>query len=270
MTTTKPYDYLNRVSSISASSPVSYSYDGKLRRRVRWESTLVGSAWVTNQTVRYVYDGNLVIQERDGHNLALVSYTRGNDLSGAMQGAGGIGGLLGRTDSQSSSLYHCDGNGNVTCLIGTNQLVVARYLYDPYGNTLSASGPLADANLYRFSSKESHANSGLVYYLYRFYDPNLQRWPNRDPLGELGGVDLYTYVENNPVAKIDPTGKLSVWPCTSGEWSKCFKKCQKNGPDFICVQCIAFYQEVGIPPWIGGVIRVTLCVCYKVQCTQRS
>ena len=27
----------------------------------------------------------------------------------------------------------------------------------------------------------------LKYYLYRYYDPNLQRWPNRDPLGESGG-----------------------------------------------------------------------------------
>jgi RHS repeat-associated protein len=68
---------------------------------------------------------------------------------------------------------------------------VAKYLYDPFGFTLSSSGPLADANTYRFSSKEYQANSGLVYYLYRFYDPNLQRWVNRDPIQENGGINLY-------------------------------------------------------------------------------
>jgi RHS repeat-associated protein len=58
-------------------------------------------------------------------------------------------------------------------------------------------GPLAAANLYRFSSKEFHVNSGLVYYLYRFYEPNLQRWPNRDPLGGDGSLVYAT-------AKMEP------------------------------------------------------------------
>ena len=146
--------------------------------------------------MRYVYDGNVVIQERDGNNVPLVTYTRGADLSGGFpglragrdagdlggrfQGAGGIGGLLARTDSAgTTAFYHADGNGNVTCLLEGIQTVVAQYLYDPYGNLLSAVGPLASTNLYRFSSKEYHPSSGLVYYLYRFYDPNLQRWINR-------------------------------------------------------------------------------------------
>ena len=62
----------------------------------------------------YIYDGMRVIQERDGGNTPSVSYTRGNDLSGSMEGAGlprqseasagGIGGLLAR-----SSGYDCVG-----------------------------------------------------------------------------------------------------------------------------------------------------------------
>ena len=42
-------------------------------------------------------------------------------------------------------------------------------------------GPLADANVYRFSSKEYHAQTGFYYYGYRWYAPNLQRWMSRDP-----------------------------------------------------------------------------------------
>ena len=191
-----------------------FAYDGKLRRRLRFESTWNGSAWVTNTTVRYVYDGNLVLQERDANNVLLVTYTHGPDLSGTLQGAGGIGGLLARSDNQRLAIayasphtfYHADGNGNITALVDTNQVVVAKYLYDPYGNTLAQTGPLADANLYRFSSKELHANSGLPYYVHRFYDPALHRWPNRDPIGEAGGVNLYGYVGNNPIGRIDPYG----------------------------------------------------------------
>ena len=116
-------------------------------------------------------------------------------MSGSLEGAGGIGALFARTDHStlnpqlSTAFYHSDGNGKITCLINSSHGIVAHYLYDPYGNTLSQSGPLADANLYRFSTKEFHVASGVVYYLYRFFDPNLQRWLNRDPIGEWGGFN---------------------------------------------------------------------------------
>src|SRR5208282_3305764 len=181
-----------------------------MRRRIRWEYTWSGGAWVTNAVILYVYDGNLVIEERNANNLPAVSYTRGRDLSGTLQGAGGIGGLLARSDlttiTPQHSYYHADGNGNITCLINTNQAVVAKYLYDPYGNILSQSGSLAGVNLYLFSSKEFHVNSGLVYYLYRSYDPSLQRWPNRDPLSEEGSFSLYEFACNAPIGFLDDNG----------------------------------------------------------------
>ncbi len=152
----------------------------------------------------------MVVQERDGNNLPLVSYTRGNDLRGSFQGAAGIGGLLARTDhttiTPTHSYYHADGGGNVTALVNDKQLPVARYEYDPFGNTLSKSGPLADANTYRFSSQEYHQNTGLLLYLYRPYDANLQRFLNRDPMEELGGINLYGFVGNNPLDRVDLWG----------------------------------------------------------------
>ncbi len=62
-----------------------------------------------------------------------------------------------------------------------------------------------------YSGKEYHQNSGLVFYLYRSYDPNLQRWLNRDPIEELGGINLYAYLGNNSIDRIDPYGFLTVY-----------------------------------------------------------
>jgi RHS repeat-associated protein len=205
-----------------------FVYDGKMRRRIKrdyaWSAGTSG--WLQTNEIHFVYDGNLVIQERDINNQPQVTYTRGNDLSGqtgsALNGAGGIGGLLARSDRNqvipgvvtsggvsefgTHSYYHADGNGNVTMLIAASQMIVAKYLYDPFGNTLAKCGLLADVNNYRFSSKEWNGNSGLYYYLYRFYDPNLQRWVNRDPIEEAGGYNLYEFVVNSPSFAIDLLG----------------------------------------------------------------
>jgi RHS repeat-associated protein len=94
----------------------------------------------------------------------------------------------------------------VTFLENNSESAAAIYRYDPFGNLISKSGSLADANVYRFSSKEIHVNSGMYYYGYRFYDPTLQRWINRDPIAERGGLNLYTFVENMPFSGVDKWG----------------------------------------------------------------
>jgi RHS repeat-associated protein len=85
--------------------------------------------------------------------------------------------------------------------------MVAKYKYDPYGRTISSSGPLAAANLYRFSSKEINLTSGMYYFGYRFYNPAIQRWMNRDPLSEAWGANLHCFVANVPTAALDPDGR---------------------------------------------------------------
>jgi RHS repeat-associated protein len=223
---TRIFDYDDENQLIRITEPTAwkseFSYDGRMRRRIRKEFAWTGS-WTQTNEVRYIYDGNLVLQERwfdpqlsTPNPQQLVTYTRGQDLSHTLEGAGGIGGLLARSSSTLSSIalngggstayYVADGNGNITALLNTNGAIVARYEYDPFGNTISINGPLAGANLCRFSSKECHQNSGLIYYLYRYYDPDRQRWINQDPIGVEGGVNLYAFVENAPTHNRDYWG----------------------------------------------------------------
>ena len=232
------YDDENQLITVIVTNGVSnstlskFAYDGFGRHRVRTECVWQNGGWATNALVRYVHDGMVVLQERDGNNLLTVTYTRGRDLSGSLQGAGGIGGLLSRTDQTtptwSHAYYQADGNGNVTCLINEKQAVVARYVHDPFGNVLSLSGPLAEVNLYRFSSKEAHPVSGLVYYGFRFYDPNLQRWLNRDLLAEAGGINLYDFVLNEPMQFVDKYGLDVIFPADRSKETQKLKDAYKE------------------------------------------
>jgi RHS repeat-associated protein len=263
---------------------------GRLRARGDYYNA-IGSELSYVGTTYYVYDGKRVIQERDSNNVPVASYTRGLDLSGTLQGAGGIGGLLARSSAYSGgnwtshAFYHADGNGNVTYLETSAEAVAASYRYDPFGNTISKSGTLADANTYRFSSKEINTYSGMYYYLHRFYDPPTQRWINRDPLGDRAFQDLgrfassrrrvdshlFIFAENDPVSLLDPLGLATTpWPL-NGKVCNCSGN---NKPVYVLIdgnyftlpagQCTASKQYAfddvdGV--WIGDRF-------YKVGCGQ--
>ncbi len=164
-------------------------------------------------------DGQWLVWEHHSSNTWLVTYTQGLDLSGPLVGAGGIGGLLARSRQATSSpyavngssFYHADGNGNVTYLASASGSTDAAYKYDPFGRWLAQAGPYATANMMRFSSKPWVAHNGsnsdgLYYYGYRFYDPQTQRWLNRDAIMELGSINLYGFVQNKPTGAVDPFG----------------------------------------------------------------
>jgi RHS repeat-associated protein len=150
------------------------------------------------------------------------SYVWGSDLSGTLQGAGGVGGLLAVWDastlnSQSSTHFASyDGNGNVTALINAaDGIPSAQYEYGPFGEVLRKTGTMATANPFRYSTKYQDEETGLLYYGYRYYDAGTGRWGGRDPLGEKAGVNLYGFVANVPLHQVDVLGRLCIDPCSA-------------------------------------------------------
>nr|WP_206514366.1 RHS repeat-associated core domain-containing protein [Burkholderia cenocepacia] len=75
-----------------------------------------------------------------------------------------------------------------------------------WGNVQAAAPALAHAqrpqNL-RFQGQYLDRETGLHYNTFRFYDPDIGRFINPDPIGLMGGVNLYRYAPN-PIAWIDP------------------------------------------------------------------
>ena len=127
-------------------------------------------------------------------------------LSGTLQGAGGVGGLLYLTIDGVPYVPNYDNIDNIIRYLDANGNIVAQYTYDAFGGTLSQSGTMCGVFRHRFSTKCFDVEIGLYYYGYRFYHPALMRWLNRDPIEEKGGQNLYGFCGNNAVLLYDMMG----------------------------------------------------------------
>ena len=159
----------------------------------------------------FLYDGWNLVAERttEDNSTTTQTYLWGLDLSGTPQGAGGVGGLLAVTDTSGSTFFPTyDGNANVMGYFNADGASVAEYDYGPFGEPVKATGPKANESPFRFSTKYTDPESGQLYYGYRLYDPPSGKWLSRDPIGELGGLNLYAIAGNDPVNTWDMLGMI--------------------------------------------------------------
>jgi RHS repeat-associated protein len=189
--------------------------------------------WRTNETTTFVYDGWNLIHERVAYTNGTadeIEYVWGPDLSGSLQGAGGVGGLLFEKRNGVIFIPCYDANGNITAYIDTNGTVRASYLYDAFGKTIDQSGDMADLFRFRFSTKYLDHDTGFYYYGYRYFSPVLQRWINRDPIEERGGLNLYGFVENDAINNSDLLGHSVYW---------------NNYPNYVSHSATQVWEKVG-------------------------
>lgn len=110
----------------------------------------------------------------------------------------------GMKEGSSSYYYTRDHLGSIREMLDSNGTVRARYDYDPYGRRTKVSGDLeAD---FGFAGYYFHVSTGFSFALFRCYDPDTGRWLSRDPIGILGGLNLYGFVSNNPINLRDLLG----------------------------------------------------------------
>jgi RHS repeat-associated protein len=195
-----------------------YDYLGRRVKKAVYTWNTSTSAYNTSPSggSKFVYDGWNLIAELGVSNTTLVrSCTWGQDLSGSLQGAGGIGGLafVRQYGTEAGSYYPAyDANGNLIAMVkASNSTLAAKYDYSPYGETLTSTGSFAATNPFKFSTKYCDVETGLYYFGYRYYNPETGRWINRDPIEEKGGANVYEYGNSNPISFFDPLGLLDIW-----------------------------------------------------------
>ena len=219
---------------------VEWQYDalGRRIRQTTWSWLVQSNLWEVTEDLKFVSDplffGRHIVELNATNNAFVRSYVWGLDLSGTMDGAGGVGGLLWVTlytatgPATGAHFAAYDGNGNVVALLSaTTGTETAWYEYGPFAEPICVTGPAASRNSFRFSTKRTDNTTDLVLYEYRPYIPSLGRWPSRDPIGENGGRNLYGFVANDPLDYIDTDGRFMGTKCSvCGEWYQGFHNCK--------------------------------------------
>ena len=199
-----------------------YLPDGRWIQRI--VSTNDGSAYYPASTNRYVWDGHVLLAVLNEANAVQVSFMHGSDLSGTIQGAGGVGGLLAVNIAGNGVHFAAyDGNGNVVALVSAaDGTETARYEYGPFAEPIRMTGPMAKANPIRFSTDYTDDVNGDVKYPYRDYLSGPGRWKSRDPLEEYAGFNVYEFSLNDPLSVLDLFG-LGTWKVQVRDVSEYFE-----------------------------------------------
>ncbi len=102
--------------------------------------------------------------------------------------------------------YQNDHLGTPIQIVAQNSAIVWAAQHDSFGKTTVTTNTIE--NNLRFPGQYYDEETGTHYNYFRDYDPGTGRYIQSDPIGLEGGLNTYTYVENNPLSNIDPLGLI--------------------------------------------------------------
>ena len=231
------YDVENRLVAASGAHSAALVYDplGRLFQ-------ITSGASVT----QFLYDGDELIGEYAGAGSLIRRYVHGNGADDPLVWYEGGARRYLLADHEGSIIGLTDGSGN---LIAANS-------YDEWGIPGAAN-----LGRFQYTGQAWLAELGLYHYKARIYSPTLGRFLQVDPVGYEGGNNLYAYVENDPVNRMDPTGQSALAIC----FSPAAPICASPGAIFVAFGVVEGWVlsmagppiDPANPPTLGGDISAS-------------
>ena len=197
----------------------------------------------SGQRVRKVIENGTLINER----IYLSAYERYREISGSivqleretlhiLDDKSRIALIETRTKGTDNGLpflvRYQYGNhlGTASLELNDNADIISYEEYYPFGSTSfqAMDNQTETPKRYRYTGKERDEESGLYYHGARYYAPWLVRWTACDPIGIKDGVNIYIYVNNSPIIKMDDTGNFGLTDIINGTREKASLASQKT------------------------------------------
>ena len=176
---------------------------GSVTTTYKYSDGLRISKTVGGVTHNYIYDGDLILCEYYNGTTLIFIY----DENGAP---------IGFKHNSNYYLYEKNLMGDIVGIYDKSGAKVASYVYDAWGNVISATGTMASVNPFRYRGYYYDTETGFYYLQSRYYDPAICRFINADDIsylganGDLNSYNLYAYCSNNPVMGYDPHGNFAI------------------------------------------------------------
>ncbi|MCW8138833.1 MAG: RHS repeat-associated core domain-containing protein, partial [Planctomycetota bacterium] len=214
------YDYKNRLVAVSdrqTGAPVAaYEYlaDGR-----RAKKKLFGAAGQVVKATAFFCDGAQEVEEQDATSGATEATYVWSPVY--------VDELVTYTNASGTFFTHQDARCNVVAITDAAGNVVERVRFDDFGRA-EVRGPGGEVRAgsavgcaYGFQGRRLDAETGLLYFRARYYDPETGRFLQRDPVWDAGNVGgQYTFCGNGPLSRRDPDGNSwlmdAFW-----DWAKC-------------------------------------------------
>ena len=238
------YDTDNRLIEVhDASNAIiaTYRYD-PFGRRI--SKTLHNGS--QSNTTYYFYSAEGLIAEADSNGQLTKSY---GYAPGSTFSTNPLWMKVPASGTQTAATYYTYQNdhlGTPQKLLNQSGITVWSATYDAFGRaTVDPSSTVS--NSLRYPGQYEDAETGLYYNWMRYYDPATGRYATSDPIGLNGGINIYNYVDGNPVSFIDPKGLAN-----SGPRPRQKKPAPRLGPRFPGSSCGAEGDPNNFPNEFSG------------------